>query len=111
MTFRTYGLDGLRGAIAGGIALAGYAEEAVRATPGLAVVTPARHGVVTFAVEGASHGEHLAIGRALEAEGTAALTTTTLRGTSVLRLCTINPRTTEADIDAVLAAIVLHYRG
>jgi len=28
-----------------------------------------------------------------------------------MRLCTINPRTTEADIDAVLAAIMLHYRG
>jgi len=32
------------------------------------VVTPARHGVVTFGIEGASHAEHLAIGRALEAE-------------------------------------------
>jgi len=74
-------------------------------------VTPDRHGVVTFAVDGASHAEHLAIGRALEAEGTAALTTTTLHGTSVMRLCTINPRATESDIDAVLEAIVLHYRG
>ena len=75
------------------------------------MVTPARHGVVTFGIEGALHAEHLAIGRAPEAEGTAALTMTTLQGASVMRLCTINPRTTEADIDAVPAAIMLHYRG
>jgi glutamate/tyrosine decarboxylase-like PLP-dependent enzyme len=111
LTFRTYGVEGLREAIAGGIELAEYAERVIRLTPDLRIVTPARHGVVTFAVDGASHADHLAIGRALEAEGVAALTTTTLRGTSVMRLCTINPRTTEDDIDAVLAAIVLHYRG
>jgi hypothetical protein len=29
----------------------------------------------------------------------------------VMRLCTINPRATASDIDAVLEAIVLHYRG
>jgi glutamate/tyrosine decarboxylase-like PLP-dependent enzyme len=111
LTFRAYGVEGLRAAIAGGIALAEYAEDTIRTTPELRVVTPARHGVVTFAVDGATHAEHLAIGRALEAEGTAALTTTTLQGTSVMRLCTINPRATASDIDAVLEAIVLHYRG
>lgn len=111
MTFRTYGVEGLRAAIAGGIALAEYAEGEIAAMPELEIVTPARLGVVTFAVAGASHAEHLAIGRALEAEGVAALTTTTLHGTSVMRLCTINPRTTSDDIDAVLEAIVLHYRA
>ena len=62
------------------------------------LVTPARN-------------EEAYIGRTLESSGVAALTTTTLHGTSVMRLCTINPRTTTDDIDAVLEAIVLHYRG
>ena len=83
----------------------------VRRTAIRGTVTPARLGVVTFAVDGASHADQLAIGRTLESSGVAALTTTTLHGTNVMRLCTVNPRTTTDDIDAVLEAIVLHYRG
>ena len=38
-------------------------------------------------------------------DGFAALTTTVLRGMTVLRMCTINPRTTEADIDQTIARL------
>ncbi len=106
LTFRTYGAEGLRDAIARGIALAEYAEAAIAARPELRVVTPARLGVVTFAVRGATKAEQSAIARELESERIAALTSTDLAGTPVLRFCTINPRTTAADIDAVLDAIV-----
>ncbi len=38
------------------------------------------------------------IAAALAADGFALLSTTELRGRTVLRLCTINPRTTEGDV-------------
>lgn len=42
---------------------------------------------------------------ALIADGFAMVATTVLRGRTVLRLCTINPRTTEADLEATIARI------
>ena len=46
-----------------------------------------------------------AIVEALVADGHAMVTSTLLGGRSVLRLCTINPRTTFADIDSTLALL------
>jgi aromatic-L-amino-acid decarboxylase len=42
---------------------------------------------------------------ALAADGYAAVTSTDLRGTPALRLCTINPRTTEAEIAETLTRL------
>ncbi len=39
------------------------------------------------------------------ADGHAMLTTTVIRGQTVLRLCTINPRTTDEDIRSTVAMI------
>jgi glutamate/tyrosine decarboxylase-like PLP-dependent enzyme len=106
LTIRTHGIAGMRAAIEAGIALAEHAEAGIRSRPELQLVTPARLGVVTFAVRGADREEHAAIGRTLEDLGVAALTSTELVGRPVLRLCTINPRADRADVDAVLDAIV-----
>jgi hypothetical protein len=64
---------------------------------------------VTFALRGATAAaaaaaaaEHAARAAAISADGFAAVTSTSLAGRSVLRLCTINPRTTEADIAETL---------
>ncbi len=105
LTIRTHGIAGLRAAIDAGITLAEHAERSIVARHALELVTPARLGVVTFAVRGADRAQHSAIGRAIEDLGIAALTSTELVGRPVLRLCTINPRTNAADIDAVLDAI------
>jgi predicted ATPase len=69
------------------------------------VVTPAALGIVTFALGGASGGEHATRAAALAQDGYAAVTSTRLRGRSVLRLCTINPSTSEAEIDETLARL------
>jgi hypothetical protein len=53
------------------------------------VVTPAQLGVVTWAAIGASSEQHRVAAAALTNDGYASVTTTTIRGRSVLRLCTL----------------------
>ena len=99
MTFRTYGLDRILAAIQKGIELAEYAEEVLRDDPDTwEVVTPAQIGIVTFAIRGNVPVDHTTRAQQLAAGGYAAVTSTTLKGRSVLRLCTINPLTTKADV-------------
>jgi aromatic-L-amino-acid decarboxylase len=102
LTFRTYGVERIGEAIARGIALAEHAQRELEADDRWRVVTPARLGIVTFELVGAAPGEHAARAAALARDGYAAVTSTELRGRSVLRLCTINPRTTEADVSSTL---------
>lgn len=102
LTFRTYGLARLRVAIRHGMAAAEYAQRLVAADERWEVVTPAQLGIVTFALRGCDYAEHKARADALAEEGFAVLTTTRLHGRPVLRLCTINPRTSLQDIAATL---------
>jgi glutamate/tyrosine decarboxylase-like PLP-dependent enzyme len=68
-------------------------------------------GVITFryAPQGLSNEEldrlQTALVEALMADGFAMVSSTVLRGRTVLRLCTINPRTTEEDIRETLAGL------
>jgi aromatic-L-amino-acid/L-tryptophan decarboxylase len=102
LTFQTYGLDRISAAIEQGMLLAEAAERMLRADGRWEVVTPAQLGIVTFALRDADHGAHTARADRLGRDGHAAVTTTRLHGRSVLRLCTINPRTTEDDIATTL---------
>jgi glutamate/tyrosine decarboxylase-like PLP-dependent enzyme len=103
MSLQVFGLNAFREAVQHGIGLAEEAERILRASPVWEVVTPAQLGIVTFRfVDGVPasdlnnvNGE---IVRAMERDGYAYLTSTTLRGDVVLRLCTINPRTSNEDI-------------
>ena len=99
LTFRVYGAERLRTAVARGIELAEHAEGLLRGDPlTWEIVTPAQLGIVTFALRAGDRAQHAARAKALADSGYAALTSTTLKGRSVLRLCTINPTTTEADL-------------
>ena len=104
LSLKTFGLAAFRQAIARGLRLAELAERALRASPAWEIVTPARLAVVTFRyrADGLPLDEVDALqGRMVEAmmeEGHALATSTVLRGRPVLRLCTINPRTTDEDI-------------
>ncbi len=102
LTFHTYGLDRISAAIEHGILLAESAERMLRADQRWQVVTPAQLGIVTFALRGADHAQHTASADRLGRDGFAAVTTTRLHGRSVLRLCTINPRTSEDDVAETL---------
>jgi glutamate/tyrosine decarboxylase-like PLP-dependent enzyme len=105
LTFQTYGLARIRAAIERGIRLAEHAEQLLRADGRFEIVTPAQLGIVTFALCGATHADHVARATAIGDDGYAALTTTLLHERSVLRLCTINPLTTEADLVGTIERI------
>jgi aromatic-L-amino-acid decarboxylase len=101
LTLRVFGLDALRAAIARGIALAEYAEALLRERPGWEVVAPAQLAIVCFrrvadGVDGDALTDRMVA--AAVADGYTAPSTTILDGRTVARLCTINPRTTDADI-------------
>lgn len=104
MSVQVFGLAAFRAAVARGIALAERADRCLRERPKWEVVTPAQLGVVTFRylAPGRSAAEidelNAGIARASLADGFAAVSTTGPRGRTVLRLCTINPRTTDDDI-------------
>ena len=103
MSLRTYGATRFREAIQHGIQLAETAEHLLRAQPDIwEVVTPAQIGIVCFALRHAENGEHAQRAQKLAESGFACLTSTQLRGREVLRLCTLNPLTTEADIRGTL---------
>jgi len=105
LSVRTFGLDAFRAAIAHGIALAEHAEVRLRERDGWEVVTPASLGIVTFRRDGLDDGAHTRLSAATVEDGYAAPSTTVVGDRVVLRLCTINPRTTFEEIDATLDVI------
>ena len=104
MSLKVFGLAAFRQAVAHGFRLAKVAEEQLRQSECWEVVTPAQMGIVTFRFhlkqETAAQEDafHLRLIEALSQDGFAFLCSTTLRGRVVLRMCTINPRTSEEDI-------------
>ncbi|HEX5182564.1 MAG TPA: aminotransferase class I/II-fold pyridoxal phosphate-dependent enzyme [Allosphingosinicella sp.] len=112
MSLQTFGLAAFRNAIARGIRLAELAEEALRREAGdWAIVTPAQLAVVTFRYRAAGMAEaeadalHARIVEGVMADGFALVTSTVLNGRPVLRLCTINPRTTDEDIEETVCRL------
>jgi aromatic-L-amino-acid decarboxylase len=105
MSLRIFGLDAFRETIDRGIELAEVVERALRADPSWDVVTPAQLAVVTFAPRrpDLSVAESNAlVERAVErltADGYAMVTSTQVRGRTVLRFCLIHP---QAQFDEVM---------
>ena len=115
MSLKVFGADAFEEAIDHGIALAKSAEELLAASPVWEIVTPAQLGIVTFrfAVEGpGSTVDWLQqeIAARVIAEGYAVVTTTRFGGRTVLRICTINPRTTIPDVAEGLRRLERHGR-
>ncbi|MEV5240408.1 aminotransferase class V-fold PLP-dependent enzyme [Streptomyces cinnamoneus] len=109
LSLKTFGAGAFRQAIEQGAALAEYAAGLVEADPELELVTPPSLAVLTFryrprdapaAWDADAAQAH--ISRRVCADGGAVLLTTTVRGATVLRMCTINPTSTRADAAYVL---------
>ena len=105
ITLQCLGLDAIREAIDRGIALAEMAELEVQSDDRFEVTSPACLGIVTFRYVGNGSEAHArldeingAIPREIMATGEAVVTSTVLGGRMVLRMCVINPRTSEHDI-------------
>jgi glutamate/tyrosine decarboxylase-like PLP-dependent enzyme len=101
LSIRVFGLAAFRDAIAHGIALAEHAEALLRERPGWEVVSPAQLAIVCFRRDG-DDALQTRLSDAMVADGWAAPSTTEVGGRVVLRMCTINPRTTFNDVEETI---------
>lgn len=103
LSLKTFGLDSFKSAIAIGIRLAKLAEEETAAYENIELITSARIGVINFRFTAAGLNEqqlndyNIRIIEQIVKDGFAMISSTMLRGKTVVRLCIINPRTTEDD--------------
>ena len=109
---KNLGLNGMRQKIEKNIADAELFEKLLRNEKDVEIISPAHLAILNFrfAPEGFSEDEirtlHQKISKHLLDWGYAMILTTTLKGMSVLRICTISPKLTENDIKDVVRALV-----
>jgi aromatic-L-amino-acid decarboxylase len=97
LSLQAFGLSAFREAMTRGFELAEIAERELRPRRGWQILSPAQMATVCFRF-GNDDALQTHLVDAMMRDGYALLTSTTLRGVASLRLCTINPRTTEQDI-------------
>jgi len=97
LSLQTFGVAAFRDAIARGFELAEIAEHELRARKGWEILSPAQMATVCFRFGNNNELQTRLVDEIMN-DGYALLTSTELRGAVALRLCTINPRTTEQDI-------------
>ncbi len=103
LTFKTHGRDKIAAAIQAGMDIAVRAQAMIEADPATwELVTAAKLGIVTFARRGAGGTDHAKLVAQLTDEGWATLSSTSIQGRSVLRLCTLSPLTTNDDLRGTL---------
>jgi glutamate/tyrosine decarboxylase-like PLP-dependent enzyme len=109
LSIRCFGLDAFRAAIDRGLDLAQHAERRIESSTAFELLSPASLGIVCFRRRFAGVSDELeltslnaALNEAINASGTAFLTSTRLRGRYALRLCILNHTTTEEAVDAAL---------
>ncbi len=101
LSLHVFGVAGFRAAVARGFELARVAERELRKMAVWEIVTPAQMAIVSFRHKGGDRVNLTLVDRMFQ-DGFAFLTSTRLRGRVALRLCTINPRTTDEDIRATI---------
>jgi aromatic-L-amino-acid decarboxylase len=97
LSIQTFGLAAFREAVTRGFELAEFAERELRSRGRFEILSPAEMAIVAFRFGNDDALQTKLVERMLQ-DGFAFLTSTTLKGKTALRLCTINPRTTEDDI-------------
>jgi aromatic-L-amino-acid decarboxylase len=108
VSIQTFGLRAFRSAIQRSLELAELAEAMVRSHEELSLCAPATLGIVCFRREwtGCDEAETerrgIALIDALERSGAALVSSTRLAGRHAVRLCVLNPSSTEDDIQRVI---------
>lgn len=97
LSLQTFGVAAFREAMTRGFETAELAERELRARKGWEILSPAQMATVCFRFGDSDEVQTRLVDETMK-DGYALLTSTTLRGIVALRLCTINPRTTEQDI-------------
>jgi aromatic-L-amino-acid/L-tryptophan decarboxylase len=108
MSVQTFGLGAFRAAIQRSLELAEFAQALVHSHDELTLMAPATLGIVCFRREwpGADEAETerrgIALIDALESTGTALVSSTRLAGRHAVRLCILNPTSSEGDVRRVI---------
>ena len=117
LSLKVFGVAAFRAAVERGIRLAELAEHTLRQSSCWEVVSPAQLGIVAFRFvhEGASPKKlntlnQQLVGKTIE-DGFAFVSSTILKGCTVLRLCTINPRTADEDVIATIQRLEQYGHG
>lgn len=111
MSLKAFGVPAFREAIEAGIRMAEETEARLRQNSAWEIITPACLGIVTFrwTVEGMAEKDLDALNAKISSDlimsGYAMLSPTVMSGKLVLRMCTINPRTTLDDIHGTIRAM------
>jgi glutamate/tyrosine decarboxylase-like PLP-dependent enzyme len=109
MSVQTFGVAAFRSAVQNGLDLAELAGSLVREHPRLTLLAPAELGIICFRREwpGCDEAETerrgLELIDALERTGRALVSSTRLAGRHAIRLCVLNPNSTEAGVRSVIA--------
>jgi aromatic-L-amino-acid/L-tryptophan decarboxylase len=113
LSVRTLGLAPIRAMIERGIRLAEHVESIVRREPLLEVVAPAQLGICCFRVRprGVDDPRELdaineRVNAAVNAPGRFLISSTRVNGVFSLRVCTHNWRTSEPDLDELMATVL-----
>ena len=113
MSVSYFGVAALRDAIDRAIDLALFAEQLVRAEPSLEVLAPAQFGILCFRAHPVDVNDSTAldalnesVNAKINAEGRFFISSTRLHGVFSLRICILGFRTTEKEIEGVVAAVV-----
>lgn len=105
MSLKVFGLKEFQAAVSRGIELAEKVEVILNGYPSWEVTSPAQLGIITFRYVGgeleSSELDDLnsRLVDKMIADKFAFVSSTNLKGRTVLRMCTMNPRTTEIDIE------------
>lgn len=108
VSLQYFGVDAFRAAIDRSLDLALEAEERIRRSPTLELLTPAALGIVCFrrrlegADEDAQERANAELVDRITASGLAMISSTRLDGRYVLRLCVLNHRTSAEDVEQVI---------
>ncbi len=109
LTVQLFGLDNIRAAIVNGVVLAEHAEACLRERARFEVTSRAQLAIVSFRYLPRHHPDinafQLALSRAVIEDGFALVSSTVLEGKTVLRMCTINPRTSGDDIERTIERV------
>jgi glutamate/tyrosine decarboxylase-like PLP-dependent enzyme len=97
LSINSFGMAAFRAAVTRGFELAEFAERELRRRSNFEILSRAEMAIVAFRL-GKDDALQTKLVESMLKDGFAFLTSTTLKGVTALRLCTINPRTTEDDI-------------
>ncbi|WP_026148045.1 pyridoxal phosphate-dependent decarboxylase family protein [Robiginitomaculum antarcticum] len=105
MSLKTFGLKNFRDAVDQGINNAEYVQSLLERDPRWEIITDANIGVINFRFNpgyALSPGFHNQLSRDIILDGFAMITPTRIKDMEVLRICAINPRTTQQDFELTI---------